>query len=369
MADYKILCPACTSILSSKKPIPNGKKITCPHCQKPFVAATAEVGPAPGSGSSAEFEFAAPAPATSGSPPRHDPPQSTEKPQKSIGKPKAKSGSRGLILWTVIIGLAMLLGAGSIAIYFFYIKPATETPVVHKGKSKKTEAKGEDKGDAKAVAQAPNKAKNAALRKDEKAAKGQEKETNPKAEKSNDAKSDGVKPAVATAPAKPKAPEWKEYKSAKGGYAVEFPAKPDEHLSRDADVIHYETKVDLGGTDYDVTFYRLKKDELGMPVKDRLNGIAEQFKEQTKEKKEIMVNGQPALELQMLLGDMKVLAFQRWLVYKEHVFNISVSGDKERLGPDEVTRFLESFRFVADPQGEFVDLTKSSGIPEEKKKK
>jgi hypothetical protein len=369
MAEYKILCPACSSILSSKKPIPNGKKITCPHCQKPFVAATAEVGPPPGS-SSGEFEFEAPAPAAPGSTPRNDPPHTTEKPHKSVVKAKAKSGSRGLILWTIIIGLAMLASGGGFAIYFFYIKPAAETPVAQKGKSKKTDSKGDDKGDPKAVAQTPSKNKNLGAGKEEKSAKGREKETNPKAEpKSNDAKADGVKPAVAVAPAKPKAPEWKEYKSAKGGYAVEFPAKPGEHLSRDADVIHYETKADLAGNEFDVTFYRLKKDELGMPVKDRLNGIAEQFKDQIKEKKEIMVGGQPALELQMLLGDMKILAFQRWLVYKEHVFNISVSGDKERLGPDEVTRFLESFRFVADPQGGFVDPTKEGAIPEEKKKK
>src|SRR5207244_3712658 len=113
-----ILCPACTSILSSKKPIPNGKKIACPHCHKPFVAATAEAGPAPGSGSSAEFEFAAPAGGVISAPPRHGPPQSAEKPVKcAAGAPakfrsSAKRGSRGLVLWTVIIGLVVLAGGG-----------------------------------------------------------------------------------------------------------------------------------------------------------------------------------------------------------------------------------------------------------------
>ena len=369
MAEFKILCPACTAILSSKKPIPNGKKITCPHCHKPFVAATAEVGPAPGSSAAVEFVFSAPGSAAIGAPPRNQPPQA-EKPYKNAAKSSVKPGSRRLVVWTVVLGLVVLAGGGGAAVYF-YVKSAAYTPGAHKSKNKKAD----DKSEGKSVAQTPSKTKNAAARKDDKSAKAQEKDAGPIADvkTSENGKTDVIKPAakpaLAAAPAKPKAPEWKEYKSAKGGYAVEFPAKPDEHLSRDADVIHYETQADLGGAEYHVTFFRLKKDELAMPVKDRLNGIAEQFKEQTKDKKEIMLNGQPALELHMLLGDMKILAFQRWLVYKEHVFNISVSGDKERLGPDEVTRFLESFHFVAEPQGEFIDLTKASGIPEEKKKK
>ena len=359
MAEFKILCPSCTAILSSKKPIPNGKRITCPHCHKPFVAATSEAR-STGGASSVELDFSAPTSPTP-STTKGDTPKASEHP----GKSPAKKGSHKAALWLATIGLAILAGGGGAAGMYFFMKPP-DAPVAQKGKSTKTtEQKSEPK-----VAQAKSASD---TRKEEKPAQAKEKTGAAKGDgekaRGQDVKTNAplLAPANAAPPAKAAKPaEWKEFKSPKGGFAVMFPGDPRQIMEREEDVIYYEAKAESAGAEYEITFHRLKKDEIKLPVKERLDAIAEQFKDSIREKKEIELSGQPALELQLLLGEKKILAFQRWVVYKEHVFHISVLGDKEKLGPDQVTRFLDSFRFVADPQGEFVDITKATNIPEKK---
>ncbi|GEM_PF-3992848 len=371
MADFKILCPACTSVLSSKKPIPNGKRVTCPHCHKPFVAATSEAGSSADSGS-LEFEFSTPAAASGSGSTKYEALRSNAKPSPSSAKSHAKPDSRRVVLWTAIIGFVVLAGAGGALCIYFLL--AAETPVAQKNKTKKG---GDTKADTKVVA-AQTKLKNES-RKEGKNAKGQE--------KASGGKNDGDKqptqlvkgdapvsavPVVA-APVKRKVADWKEFKSAKGGYTVQFPARPDERMQRDDDIIYYETTSELNGFEYEITFHRLKKDELATPVKDRLDTIAAEFKDAYVTKpRECEFEGipkTPVLELTLYKNDKKDVAVERWLVYKEHVFQICVCGDKEKLGPDQVSRFMQSFRFVADPQGGFLDLTQTTGIPPERKKK
>jgi hypothetical protein len=178
--------------------------------------------------------------------------------------------------------------------------------------------------------------------------------------------------AAAPMPPKAKAAEWKEFKSAKGGYSVEFPAKPDELQERDEDIIFYEARSEWNGFTYEITFHRLKKDDLATPAKERLKKIADEFKNTLITSADVEFEGVPkvpVMQLTLFKNDKKDVAIERWLVHKEHVFQIAVSGDKAKLGPDQVSRFMQSFRFVADPQGEFLDLTKTTGVPPERKKK
>lgn len=374
MADFKILCPACTSILSSKKPIPNGKKITCPHCHKPFVAATSE--PASSSDSaSLEFDLGnAPAP----SPPKHDTPKSRERPiHVPAHKTPSKSGGRRIALWTVIIGLVVLAGGGGAAGMYYYLQ-LPETSLSQKHKDKKAPDVNPEppaKPEPKTVTAPPKKGK-ADGKKEAKNTKAPETAVvaqgeGDKAQQAKTDKPEAPAPAVTPAP-KPKTADWKEFKSTKGGFTVQFPAKAEEFQERDEDIIYYGTRTELNGFEYEITFHRLKKDELAVPVKERYKKIADEFKNTTILNNDVEFEGVPkvpVLQLTLYKNDKKDVAVERWLVYKEHVFQIAVSGDKAKLGPDQVSRFMESFRFVADPQGDFLDLTKTTGIPPERKKK
>lgn len=368
MADFKILCPACTSVLSSKRPIPNGKKLTCPHCRKSFVAATSN--PGSPSDSSSDFEFDLPAPPSAASSPRHDTPKLSERRSHPSIKLPARSGSRRVALWTVIIGLVVLAAGGGALGMYFYMQPP-ETSLSDKFKSKKS---GDPAGDGK-TAQATGKTKQSPRKddkrssKDAKAASAKSVDDKPTATTGKNA---GATNAGATSPTKRKVADWKEFESKTGGFAVKFPAPPTEKREREEDIIYYETTADLNGFLYEVTFHRLKKDELGVPVKDLLEKIAAEYKDAVLAKKEVeceSVPKTPVLELKLHKNNKKDLAIERWLVYKEHVFQIGVSGDKEKLGPDQVNRFMQSFRFIGDPQGGFLDLTQTSGIPPERKKK
>jgi hypothetical protein len=351
MSEFKILCPSCTAVLRSKKPIPNGKRILCPHCHKPFVAATSEAGS--GNDSSLDLDFTAPAAPSASSTKKTEAAKSAEHPKKD--KPPVKKGSNRAALTLVIIGLVVVAGGGGAAgMYYFMTQP--DAPVAQKGKSAKS-------AEAKETKTAATQTKSTDTRKNEKPGKGKEPAKSDDKARNQAAKWDAPTQPVAKV-AKP--PEWKEFKSPKGGFAVMFPGDPHQILEREEDVIYYGAKAEAAGAEYEITFHRLKKDELKLPVKERLDAIAEPLKDAIREKKDIELSGQPALELQLLLGDKKILAFQRWVVYKEHVFHISVLGDREKLGPDQVTRFLDSFRFVADPQGEFVDIAGKTNIPEKK---
>src|SRR5215510_9910764 len=129
MADFKIFCPACTSILSSKKPIPNGRKLTCPHCHKSFVAATSN--PSSASDSGSDFEFDVPAGPSAAPPTKHDTPKSTS--HSSIKLP-AKPAGRRVAMWTVIIGLVVVAaGGGALAMYFFILRPDAPVSEKYKG--------------------------------------------------------------------------------------------------------------------------------------------------------------------------------------------------------------------------------------------
>jgi hypothetical protein len=371
--DFKILCPACAAVLSSKKPIPNGRALTCPHCKKSFVAATSN--PAAASNSGADFEFDVPgAPAVS-APTKHAPAKAAEKHTHSSIKPPVRSSGRSVAMWTVIIGLVVLAaGGGALGMYFFMMRP--DAAVTEKTKGKKSS--GEPVADGKVVQQT-GKVKQGPRKDDKRSAKDAAKTAVAKSGGENQAtasdKADAPTPAVAapSAPAKRKTADWKEFQSAKGGYAVNFPVPPTEKMERDDDIIYYEASADLNGFQYEVTFHRLKKDDLSVPVKERLDKIAAAYKDAyvtgPKECEFEGVPKTPALELTLFRNDKKDVAVERWLVYKEHVFQICVSGDKDRLGPDQVTRFMQSFRFVADPQGGFLDLTQTTGIPPERKKK
>jgi hypothetical protein len=356
MTPFKILCPSCASVLSSNKPVPNGRTVTCPKCKKPFVAATS-VAASTSMDSAPRFDFEAPdAPAAPTTPASQE--------RRSIIAARPRAPSHRLALWCILGGVA-LLGGGAGFGYYFGRTP--EIPAAVQAKNPEGAKPAPVKGSG---AERPKEPK---LRRANDARKELETSVQPAAANVG-AKPAGVKAAALPAPSAPaakpaKRPQWQEHKSSAGGFVVMFPGKPQELREREADVIHYTAKAELDGIDYEITFHRLKKDELAMPVKDRLGAIADGFKDLVRSKKEIELQQQPALELELLLGDKKILAVQRWLVYKEHVFHISVSGDKERLGPDQVTRFLDSYRFVADPQGEFVDLTKTSDIPQEKKPK
>ena len=367
MTDFKILCPTCTSILSSKKPIPNGKKITCPHCHKAFVAATADASSSAGS-SSLEFDCETPAAPPAAGSRKHETPKPGEMLLTSIVKPRVTAGPRHIAVWSLVIGLVAVVGAGGGLGVYLYMKPP-DTSLAHHGKDKKDGDVKTAKAETKTAA-AKNQGKHQG-RGDKKGSKDQEQTTDANADAAGPgAQTQNAEPkttaVAAAAPVKPRAADWKEFKSPKGGFTVQFPAKAAEIVEREEDVIYYEAKAELNGTEYEIVFHRLKKDELGMPIKDRLNSIAAQFKEMTREKKEITIGDQPALELQMLLGDMKILAFQRWVVYKEHVFQISVAGDKEKLRPDQVARYFDSFSFVGNPQGEFIDITRETNIPKKK---
>lgn len=376
MADFKILCPACASVLSSKKPISNGKKITCPHCHKPFVAATSDPGSSSDSGS-LEFDLGPPAAPSGRSSPRHDAPKSHEKPAHAGGHhAPVKSGSRGVLLWLLVIGLVILAGAGGAAgMYFFMQQPEPSLSQKHKGKG----GESKDGADAKTAAALPK--PKIEKKKDAKKAVAQENQ-------GGAAKEDGVKQVAAADPtdapnpnvapkpavAKPKVAEWTEFKSAKGGFTAQFPAaKPEEFQERDEDIIFYGTRTEVNGFDYEITFHRLKKDDLATPPTERLKKIADEAKSMLITKREdVEIKGVPkasVLELTVFKNDKKDVAVERWLVYKDHVFQIVVTGDKSKIGPDQVSRFMESFRFVADPQGDFLDLTKTTGIPPERKKK
>ncbi|MCI0682639.1 MAG: hypothetical protein L0Y71_11085 [Gemmataceae bacterium] len=352
MGEFKILCPACTSVLSSKKPIPNGKRITCPHCHKPFVAATSE--PASSSGtSSLDLDFTVPAP----------PGAAASRSGDRLGKHPAKkyppkNGSHKVLLAFGIIGLLVLaVGGGAAGMYYYMMAP--ETPVARQAKGQgKSQGKGGTSGDKSADTR---KGKGGKARDNTALANNDGKE-----DRTNLVKADTPQPARPRVQKPAKPAEWKEFKSPKGGFAVMFPGAPRQLMEREEDVIFYAAKAEAAGAEYDITFHRLKKDEVKLPVKDRLDAIADQYKASIEERKEIELSGQPALELRLLLGEKKLLAFERWVVYKEHVFHISVAGDKEKLGPDQVTQFLDSFRFVGDPQGEFVDITKATNIPEKK---
>jgi hypothetical protein len=413
MADYKILCPACAAMLSSKKPVSNGKKITCPNCHKPFVAATSAANSS--DSGSLEFELSPVGRASSSS-------GKTKKAMMDSSQGSATGSGMaiaGMVLGIVgflmvlvpLVGWIIALVLGVIGVILSGIGLATASkrgaakgmavtglilstlaiilvPVwvfviwsalsVHFAMNapdrQAVQSKASKKPtDAKPTQVSQNKTKTAAPinSRDEKANKG----ARPAAAKLDPKSEDGanlataadVKPKIVVAPAKAikRTADWKEFKSATGGFAVQFPSPPDETKERDEDIIFYETKSGLNDINYEITFHRLKKDELTVPIKDRFNSFAEQYKATTKEKKEITLSGQPALEL--MLVDDKTRAFERWIVYKEHVFHIAVSGNKDTLGPDQVTRFLDSFQFVADPQGRFLDITESTTIPEKKK--
>ena len=389
MADYKILCPACAAILSSKKPIANGKKITCPHCHKPFVAATSEARSQSDSGSQ-DFEFSPGPPPPGPAAPKHEAPRPREKsvPMITSHQPVAKGGSKRVAIWMLIIGLVVLAGGGGAAGMYYYLQ-LPETSLAQKlNPNKNGDAKVEstDKQEQK-LAQVPSKPKNDAKndpKKESKNGKGQEKGGLAKPEVVAKApadkqgaelgKGDAPMQTVAAAPMPPKskAAEWKEFKSAKGGYAVEFPAKPEELQERDEDIIFYETRSEWNGFTYEITFHRLKKDDLATPAKDRLKKIGEEFKNTLITNADVEFEGVPkvpVMQLTLFRNDKKDVAIERWFVHKEHVFQVSVTGDKAKLGPDQVSRFMQSFRFVADPQGEFLDLTKTTGVPPERKKK
>ena len=308
-----------------------------------------------------EFEFVETVPFPAPSPAETSGPEPSFPATIPVPSPEISAKIRApLVRWTLMAGLLVLASVGSGVGVYVYMRwldaPVVATP------AKKVDA-------AQAVAVAPSKAKsentegNTTPPKETTAAAANVKQAEPEQPLAKGRKGDRAKPVPAAKGAAPV--QWAEYKSATGGFAVQFPAKPDERLEREADVIHYDTKAEAGGAEYHVTFHRLKRDELKVPVKQRLARIADQFKT-VLDKKEITLAGQPALELHLAPGDMKTLAFRRWVVYKEHLFQIWVAGDKERLGPDQVTRFLDSFRFVADPKGEFLDLTKASKIPEKK---
>ncbi len=376
MADYKILCPACAAMLSSKKPISNGKKITCPNCHKPFVAATSAANSS--DSGSLEFELSPVAAAvlskSATKSAKSDPAGRQHNAGKSKGPPKPSS--KRLLLVSLVFLLVLLAAAGGALGVYYAMKP--DAPVAQP----KTKDKKADKADAKPTQVAQNKSKAAAP-----TAALTGAPTNAKEEKS----SKNLRPVSVKLDAKPaeaaggsveaekteakvkqvaakvvkRIADWKEFKSSTGGYTVQFPSPPDEMKERDEDIIFYETKADWNDTNYEITFYRLKKDELNVPVKDRFNSLAEPFKATIKDRKEITLSGQPALEL--MLVDDKTRSFSRWTVYKGHVFHIAVSGNKDTLGPDQVTRFLDSFQFTGDPQGEFLDLGKATTIPEKKK--
>src|SRR5262245_12337134 len=239
--DFKILCPACTAVLSSKKPIPNGRALTCPHCKKSFVAATSN--PAVASNSGADFEFDVPgAPAVS-APTKHAPAKAAEKHTHSSIKLPVRSSGRSVAMWTVIIGLvALAAGGGALGMYFFMMRP--DALVSEKSKGKKSG--GEPAADGK-VTQTTGKVKQGPRKDDKRAGKdgakaAVAKSANEKQATASD-KGDAPMPSVVApvAPVKRKTADWKEFQSAKGGYAVNFPAPPTEKMERDDDIIYYET--------------------------------------------------------------------------------------------------------------------------------
>src|SRR5262245_38397701 len=149
MQEFKILCPACTSILSSKKPIPGGKKITCPHCQKQFVAATsvaAGSGPASGGAVKSPAAKSDPAASIAAGSPRNSPSSSlefdfgdtvvapapppveankTEMPAKTAPEPAPRAAAPA-VRWTLIAGLMVFASVSSglgVYLYMRWLEP------------------------------------------------------------------------------------------------------------------------------------------------------------------------------------------------------------------------------------------------------
>ncbi|MCS7045877.1 MAG: zinc-ribbon domain-containing protein [Gemmataceae bacterium] len=369
MADFKILCPACTAVLSSKKPIPNGKKITCPNCKKPFVAATADAGSDSGS---LEFEWSPPdGGGVIQTPSRGSAPRSSERTVARAPHRAASSGSKAMLWILMLLFLVLALGGGGVGVYFYLkteeLQTAQERDKKKKAKEKTTAlVKNDDKDNKKPEAARDDKANKTTK------AISNKPETESKQAGPAQKEDGGGRPKNADkAQPKERPFEWLEYRSEPGAYVIQFPTKPTDRRERDDDLIFHEMSAEINGFEYSVVFHQLKKDDV-MPVKERLAKLADEYKDVTILRKEVefeQIPMIPAIEVTMYKNGKKDVAVERIIVYRDHVYQLTVTGNREKIGPDQVAQFMRSFRFVGEPRGGFLDLAQTQGVPPQRQKK
>ncbi len=155
-------------------------------------------------------------------------------------------------------------------------------------------------------------------------------------------------------PALAAAQEWKPYASTAGRYTALFPGTPKEQTQRmdteigpiDATIVSLET----ANAFYAIAFNDYPKDKIAKQTPDQLldnarKGAVDKVKGRLVSEKRITASSYPGRELQIEApGDLQIA--ERVFLVKTRLYQALVVTPKGKGVPDDIKKFLESFKFT-----------------------
>jgi hypothetical protein len=147
-------------------------------------------------------------------------------------------------------------------------------------------------------------------------------------------------------------PSWQEYKSEPGKFSVQMPNKPQEQTQNQKDVKLNIVAAEVGPSAYFVGYAdfpnKVQEAEIQAGLTQSVKGAMTNLQGEIKTEKETKLDGYPCRDFDGVgkIDKVEINIKGRFCFVENRLYQVFALGDKTKISPADVDKFIESFKLL-----------------------